>query len=127
MGRIRRRPMHYTTFTLHDGTVLAAFPIRKPIQKVLKRDGRSVDPDGVVVEHTGAGREISDVQNENRVRSQNIIAVNLNARRALRDLVLPSLAETLAEVQALREQVQRIESLLLKLGSSSSAVPPSRS
>lgn len=99
MGRIRRRPMHYTTFTLHDGTVLAAFPIRKPIQKVLKRDGRRVDPDGVVIEHTGAGKELSDVRNENRVRSQNIIAVNLNARRALRELVLPPLAETLAEVQ----------------------------
>lgn len=116
--------MHYTAITLHDGTILAAFPIRKPAQRVLKRDGRRIDPDGVTIEHPGGGKELSDVRNETRDRSQNIIAVNLNVRRALRELVQPPIAETRKEVRALREQLERIESLLLKIRPLPKAAPP---
>lgn len=114
--RARRRPMHYTVFMLHDGTVLAAFPIRKPSQRVLKQDGRRIDSDGVVVEHAGAGKELSDHRNETRCRFQDIIAASLNSRRAIRALVLPVLAQLRTEVQVLREQLDRIENRLPKSG-----------
>ena len=114
MRRARRRPIHYTTITLHDGTVLSARPIRKPPDRTLKREGLSIDPDGVTIEYATAGMELSDVTNEARFRSLKVIAIYLNGRRALRELVLPPIAESRKEIQAMREQLERIEGLLLK-------------
>ena len=47
--------MHYLASTLHDGTVLAAYPIRKPSKRAFKEDHLRVDADGVTIEHAGAG------------------------------------------------------------------------
>jgi hypothetical protein len=104
--------MHYTSLGLHDGTVLSAWPIRKPPRRVFKRECSPIDPEGVVKEHTRTGEEISSVDNTERWRPQTVIAINLNVRRALRELVLPRLAETLGKVESLKGQLDRIEALL---------------
>lgn len=105
MRRTRRRAMHYTAHMLHDGTVLAAYPIRKPSPHVIKRDHLRIDEDGVAFVFSGAGRELSDWHNESRMRFQDVIASNLNTRRALRDLILPPLHDLRSEVAALRAEV----------------------
>lgn len=107
-----RRPVHYTAICLHDGTVLAAFPVRKPTPHVIKRDRLRIDPDHVCREYFTGGREISDVNNETRMRSQDIISNALNARRAVRELVLPRLDALESEFTALRAQLDRIEQSL---------------
>ena len=112
MRRPPRRLMHYTSLTLHDGTVLSAWPIRKPPPSVLKRQCIPVDPEGVLHEYARAGKEISDVNNNERWRPQTVLAMNLNVRRALRDIVLPELAEALEKMQSLQGQLDRIEALL---------------
>lgn len=112
MTRLRRRPMHYLASTLHDGTVLAAYPIRKPSKRAFKEDHLRVDADGVTIEHAGAGGQLSDVQNDTRTRFQDIISVNLNTRRALRAMVLPGLVDLARELQVLHAQLERIEGLL---------------
>ncbi len=112
MRRQRRRPMHYTGSTLHDGTVLAMYPIRKPTPHIIKRDKLSIDEDGVCREFAGAGRQLSDVHNETRMRFQDIIATRLNTRRALRELVLPALLKLQADVKEMREQLADIQRLL---------------
>jgi len=105
MRRTRRRALHYSAHTLYDETVLAAYPVRKPSPQRIKRDHLRIDADGVAIDFSGAGRELSDVHNDTRMRFQNIIATNLNTRRALRALVLPPLQELQAEVAALRAEV----------------------
>ena len=87
MRRERLRPMHFSVHRLHDGTVLAAYPIRKPSKQELKRDHVRIDPDGVAREFADGGRNLSDVHNETRTRFQDIIAANMNTRRAIRELV----------------------------------------
>lgn len=110
MRRQRRRKLHYTASTLHDGTILAAYPIRKPTPHVIKRDRLRIDEDGVAVVFARAGQELSDVHNETRTRFQDIIATNLNTRRAIRELVLQPLAELRREVEMLRAELERIGS-----------------
>lgn len=112
MGRQRRRPMYFTVHRLHDGTVLASYPIRKPSKQELKSERMRIDPDGVAREWADNGRNLSDVNNDTRTRFQDIIATNLNTRRAVRELVEPRLAETLEEIGKLRAQLDRIEALL---------------
>lgn len=112
MGRQRQRPMHFTVHRLHDGTVLAAYPIRKPSKQELKRERVRIDPDGVAREWADGGRNLSDVQNETRTRFQDIIATRLNTRRAIQELVLPRLDQLSEQVEGLGAQLDRIEALL---------------
>lgn len=112
MRRQRRRQLHYTASSLYDGTVIAAFPVRKPAARIIKRDRIAIDEDGVCVEWLGAGKELCDIHNDTRMRFQDIIATRLNTRRTIREMVAPPLAEIRAEVAAIRSQLDRIERLL---------------
>jgi hypothetical protein len=112
MRRQRRRPMHYTSHSLHDGTILAAYPVRKPVPKTIKRDKIRIDEDGVCNDYTGAGRELSDVHNESRMRFQNIIATRLNTRRAIREIVLPYFEKLQRDVNEIRCQLDHIQGSL---------------
>lgn len=115
MGNRRRRQVYFTATALHDGTVLSGRPVRKPSPESLRLLRSYIDADGVGVEFPGAGRELSDTGNETRTRFQDIIAVNLNTRRAIRDLVLPQVAEVLKAIQALNARMGRMESILASL------------
>jgi len=112
MARARRRPMHYLATMLHDGTVLAAYPIRRPSRQTFKQDKLRVDPDGVTIEYAESGSQLRDVHNDTRTRFQDLIAANLNTRRAIRAMVLPALANLQSEVRALRAQLDRIEAAI---------------
>ena len=112
MRRQKRRPMHYYVSSLYDGTVIGSFPERKPAPKVIKRDGLRIDEDGVCRERMGAGTELSDVRNETRTRFQDIIAVRLNTRRAIREMILPSLTKLQTDMDAMRSQLDHIQQLL---------------
>lgn len=110
--RSPKRPMHYLVRRLNDGTVLAACPIRRPAPRIMKRDGLRVEADGITRVHSGAGKELSDWNNETRFRFQDIIATNLNTRRAIRELVLGPLIELRKEMAELRAEVDRLHGLL---------------
>ena len=112
MARQRRRPMYFTAHLLYDGTVLSAFPIRRPSKQELKRDRVRIDPDGVARAFADAGKNLSDIHNETRTRFQDIIATNLNTRRAIRELILPRLNEALEGIGELRARLDRIEAEL---------------
>lgn len=110
MRRPRRRQMHYLASTLRDGTVLASHPIRKPAPKVMKRDHLRIDEDGVTIEHSSGGQELTHA--ENRFRFQDLIAARLNTRRAIRELVLPVFAELRREIKLLRAEVGQLKATL---------------
>lgn len=103
--RIRRRPTYYHVSCLRDGTVLAAYPTRKPTPHMLKRDGQRIDEDNVCSEFDRSGSELRDVNNDTRTRFQDIVANALNVRRAIRQLVLPRLDEIESQLAALRAQI----------------------
>lgn len=112
MRRQRRKPMHYWASALYDGTVLAAFPVRKPTPKRIKQDNLRIDEDGVCQGWLSAGKQLADGRDENRFRFQNILATSLNTRRALREIVLPHLMALQAEVAAMRTHLGHIEQML---------------
>lgn len=104
----RRRPIYYIAVTLHDGTVIASYPTRKPPPKAMKRHGYRLDVDGVLNDKSQPGFGIGSGEYENRFRFQDILANRLNTRRAIRELVLPVLEELRQEVAALRAEVARL-------------------
>lgn len=107
MRKPRRRPTYYEASTLYDGTVLAAVPQRRPSPRILRRDHHPPDEDGVFQSSPRNGKELSDPRYDGRTRFQDIIATNLNTRRALRELVLPAIAELHAEIAALRQALNQ--------------------
>ena len=115
MRRPRLRKLHYSARTLHDGTILAAFPMRKPSPHVIRRDHLRIDDDGVAKVFSGAGQELSDIENETRMRFQDIIANRLNTRRAIRDLLLPPIIGLQTEVAELRGEIAELKALLLEV------------
>jgi hypothetical protein len=99
---------HYLVSTLRDGTVLAAVPIRKPHPKEMKRRGHRVGKDGETNVSVRSGFELSNWNDEGRLRFLDIIATNLNTRRAIRELVVPKLDAMLGEIKALNERMDGI-------------------
>ena len=104
--------MYYSTISLHDGTVIATHPVRKPIPKTIKRDKLRIDKDGVCKETLFTGKELSDVTNESRFRFQDIIATRLNTRRAIREIVCPFLLKLQKDVDDVRSKLDHIQQLL---------------
>jgi len=112
MRRQRRRPMHYTAHSLHDGTVIAVFPVRKPTLRTIKQEKLRFDEDGVCREWSRAGQELSDVYNESRTRFQDIIATRLNTRRAIREMVHPYLLKLQKDIDEVHKKLDRVLQLL---------------
>lgn len=112
MRQPRRRPTFYAAVTLHDGTVTAAFPSRRPSKQELKQAGRRIDEDCVARGSAESGRQFSDVNYDSRDRFHDIIATRLNTRRAIRELVLPRIGEVLDEVRKRDARMERIEAML---------------
>lgn len=112
-GRVRRRrPVYYTATSMNDGTVLAAYPVRKPAARIMKRDGDKLDDDGVCKEFLGSHVGSFDFNDPGRFRFFDIMANRLNTRRAIREIVEPSLTAIQGEVFALRNELRELRALL---------------
>lgn len=112
MPRNRRRPVYYTVSSLNDGTVLAARPVRKPTDRVMKRDGQKLDEDNVCRDFMGSYVGSFKGDDPGRFRFFDIMANRLNMRRAIRELALPEIQVLQAEVQGLREEVRALTATL---------------
>lgn len=112
MRRPRRRALYYQAFILHDGTVQAAFPIRKPISRGNYRDFFRADDDGVCKEIARSGKELSDWNYEDRFRFQDLIANRLNTRRAIREMIFPRMDAIENEIREIRKILDKIQMCL---------------
>ncbi|MCC7408386.1 MAG: hypothetical protein IT442_09950 [Phycisphaeraceae bacterium] len=112
MRRQRRRPVYYTVISDNDGTVLAAYPIRKIPDRIMKRDGQRLDEDGVCKEFMGSRVRSCDVNDPGRTRFFDIMANRLNARRAVREIAVPEIKALRDEVTELRKQVRQLTEFL---------------
>ena len=115
MRRKPRRPIYYSVMCLWDGTVLSAYPVRKPMPKTLKQNHMRIDDDGVCREFGENGAELSDVHNQTRTRFQDILANSLNTRRAIRAVLVPRLEALETEFKTLQTQLDRIEHAIAAL------------
>jgi hypothetical protein len=105
--------MHYYASSLFDGTITSAYPIRKPLPKIIKQDHIKIDEDGVCDEGWyDSGKGYSDVNIENRFRFQNIMANRLNTRRAIREIVMPELKKIHSEINIIHKQLDQIQSMI---------------
>ncbi len=111
MRRQRKRPMHYHASRLWDGTIIACLPVRKPSRRVMKRDHLRIEDDGICMGSLQSGAWLRG-DDDRRFRFQDIVANSLNARRAVRDIAAPMLAQVLEEIAAIRSQLARIEQRL---------------
>jgi len=99
----KRRPFHFTSFSLPGGVSYAASPIRKPYtRKGKKALFTQDDPDLVSQEFESSLDEYEAYPAEAKQRFLPVLANRINTRRALRELVLP-------EIAALADTLQRIE------------------
>lgn len=113
MRRKKRRPMYYYASCLHDGTIVATYPIRKPTPKRIKQEKLKIDKDGVCDNGWySTGKEFSDVNMENRFRFQDIIATRLNTRRAIREMVFPHLLKLQKDMNDIHNKLDHIQQLL---------------
>lgn len=110
--RIRRRPVHYITFTFADGAAVTCAPARKPTKKSIKDDGIQIDADHVFQEHHFSAKEFDDSSDSVRIRMCDLLTNRLNMRRTVRELVLPSLANIETALRSLNERLNRIEQVL---------------
>lgn len=104
--------MYYTAICLNDGTILAAYPVRKPVPKIIKRDKLKIDEEGVCHEQTGAGKELSDAHNESRFRFQDIISTRLNMKRLIREMIFPYLIKLQKDITEVHNKLDQIQKLM---------------
>ncbi len=109
MRRQKKRPMHYKSFCLHDGTLILASPIRKPHSKTIKQENLKIDEDGVWHQWPMLSKEFSGLSIENRRRFQDIIATRLNTRRAIREMMFPQLLKLQKDIDDVRNKLDLIQ------------------
>lgn len=108
MRRHKRKPVYYSASSMNDGTVMAAYPIRKIPERIMKRDGYALDEDGVCREFMGSYVKSFDMNDPGRLRFFDIFANRLNTRRAIREIAVP-------EIKALRQEVADLRKLVEEL------------
>lgn len=113
----RHRPVHYTTFAFPDGAVTSCTPGRKPLPKRIKQDGLHIDADFVCKEYLSVPGEFCGWSDEQRVRFSDLMANRMNTRRAIRDIVMPVLADIQLSLEKLNNRLNDIERSLNKSSS----------
>lgn len=113
----RHRPMHYTAFAYADGAVTSCTPRRKPLPKEIKQDGLHIDADFVCKEFQSTPGEFGTWPDGQRARFSDLLANRINMRRAIRDIVIPVLADIQTSIEKLNKRLDEIE---LTLNNSSS-------
>jgi hypothetical protein len=114
MRRQRRRRVHYTGTEVSDGTVLAAYPSRKPSKRTMKERGWKIDDDGVCIKASDSWIGEFHVTDPGRLRFFDIIANRLNMRRSIREIALPKIEALQKEIHELKDEVRQLTSFLLK-------------
>jgi hypothetical protein len=104
--------MYYSAYCLYDGTVIGVYPIRKPMPRLIKQRKIHVDEDGACNEWFWNGKELADVKNDLRTRGQDLIAMRLNTRRAIREITQPWFIQLQSNIEQLRNQLDQITRLL---------------
>lgn len=104
----RRRDVYFIAFSFPNGAAFACGPERKPSTKRIKEDSLYIDDDFVFRETKYGSTEWHSWSPEHRRELSQIMAIRLNSRRALRELVLPELKIIQVSLNALDSKLNEI-------------------
>jgi len=103
----KKKPAYYFVRVTRDGTVLYARETAKP-RKSRFMGTPKIDEDGVYIEYLPKEDDFPKLSDWAKGSYQTVVAVRLNDRRVLREMVLPRLAAIEAKLDGL---AQKLESL----------------
>ena len=107
--KTRRRMVYSNAFCMHDGSVFACGPERKPTANRIKQEGIFIDDDGVFKEALYDPTSWKSWSDDQREKLVTILANRLNTRRAIRELILPELAAIQATLADIQKRLDRTE------------------
>ena len=113
MPRNKRAAVHFVSSSFPGGASFSAHPDRKPyVKKGKKKDIFSPqdDPDLVCYEFFSSANDFKELPDQSRLHVSGVLANRINARRALRELVLPQLEAIQKSLDALHARLDRLES-----------------
>ena len=106
----RRRDVYSIAFVFPDGSAFSCAPERKPSDKRIKEDGVHVDADFVFREYKYGPSDWHTWPDNHRRELGQIMAIRLNTRRAIRELLLPKLEAIQASLDDIQSRLDRLES-----------------
>ncbi len=112
----RRRDVYFNALVFPDGSAFSCGPERKPSAKQMKEDGLFVDEDFVFKEIKYGSTEWHAWPDQHRRELGQIMAIRLNSRRAIRELVLPELMIIQESLSAIAARLDAIEQRLTSSG-----------
>lgn len=107
--------VYSVTFAFSDGSVFGCGPERKPATRRIKEEGIRIDEDGVFREYLYSADGMRSWTAEQREKASTILANRLNTRRAIRELVVPELAELKAMLLDVQERLGQAEQAIAKV------------
>ena len=109
---MKTKKAYYNVQVTRDGIIVFAFERRRPV----KRRGRTpkTDPDGVCDEYADDPDEARRYTDWGKGVRMTAITTHLNIRRLLRKFVEPRLLALDQRLDALQDQLERIEAKLMK-------------
>ncbi len=108
----RRRDVYSIAFVFPDGSAFSCGPERKPSAKRMKVDNMFVDDDLVFKEHMYGTTDWHAWPDQHRRELGQIMAIRLNTRRAIRELVLPELKVIQDSLHAIEVKLDAIDQRL---------------
>jgi hypothetical protein len=108
----RRRDVYSIAFVFPDGSAFSCGPNRKPSSKRLKDDAAFVDEDFVFKEYKYGPDEWAAWPDDQRRELGQTMAIRLNTRRSIRELVLPELKIIQDSLQLITTRLDSIEQRL---------------
>ena len=102
--------MHYFTSGFRDGSVISAGPLRRPSARKIKKG-----IDGVCCESFHSTDYWTTWELEQRAKAVTILVHRINTRRAIRELVLPALAEIRMRLIEATTCLERLERAVAEL------------
>ena len=110
---MRFRDVFYTVFSLHDGTIIATLPTRKP-SRVRGKRAPKIDDERICKWHFEKWEQLTEMPDRMWTAFQVVTSTRLNMLRIVRQQLKPDLAKIIDSLDALH---QRIDELEKKIGS----------
>jgi hypothetical protein len=108
---MRPKPAYYSVFAIKDGTIVFAMQTRKPPKNSLDR-GQCIDEDGIHRWFITNKESYTQCPDREVIIRHLAVAGRLNTRRSSRELLFPRLDQLEEKIDALQQQLDRIELLL---------------
>lgn len=110
--RRRRRDVYSIAFVFPDGSAFCCSPERKPSEKHMKERGEYADEDFVFREYKYGPHDWTEWPKDHIRELGQTMAIRLNTRRAIRELVLPEFKAVLDSLAEIHNRLDHLETMI---------------